>query len=864
MAPPRKPARKPDGREVLEDMGRRARVSRKRAPGARPKPAGGSRGFGQAVRSWTRWLILGSLAGATLGGTAVLGTMYRHAVAVVDARMDGAIWTVPGLVVSAPMEVWPGLALTPAELGEDLRRAGYAVVSEARAAGDVVVEPGRVRVRNRAVEVPGAKVPAGEVVVDFADGRVAKVTVGRDDHAARAVFAPMTLATVRGADNETRSPVPLERIPQHVRRAVMAMEDARFYEHPGIDAMGVARALWVNLVTRGPAQGGSSLTQQLAKNLFLTPERTASRKIQEALLALALERSLTKDEILRLYLNEVYFGEAGGTSLGGVDAAARAFFGVPVEKLDLGQAATLGGIISSPNPYSPVRHPDTARVRRDLTLTRMAALRWVTPEEAAAAKAAPLQVRAARGGRVAPWVVDAAVEAVEAELGDGALARDALTVHTSLQPALQRLAERAVSEGMAALVKAHPGLAEAEAAMAVVRVRDGAVVALVGGRDYARSAFDRASAARRQVGSTVKPLTMLAAFEADETLSPALELDDSPLERVHDGTTWTPRNYDDTFVGPLSLREAIARSRNIPAVLLAERVGLPALRDHLHALGLSGATDYPSVALGGFPASPLQLAGAYAIFGGLGYHAPWMVRAALPRPSEAAGAEGARPLRNASPGASDTAPRGVDRVPPKATVRMSPRATWLSWSVLREVLDTGTGRGARALGVGDGAAGKTGTSDRSIDAWFAGVAGPYAVVAWVGFDKERPLGLTGGQAAVPVWGRFVAWSGAGAEPPPPPESVEQGEVCADDGLLRCDCDTRRPEWFPVGAAPVGCEGPSGEDDRPPRILPTAARSGTPADPARGGPTPGSRDDAATEPAAEESAWKRLSRWALGR
>ncbi len=852
MAPPRKPKPKgkPDGRDVLEDMGKRTRVARKPARAARPKAAGGSRSFGQALRSWTRWLLVGSLMGAALGGATVLGVMYRHAVAIVDARMDGAVWSVPGLVVSAPMEVWPGLTLTPSELGEDLRRAGYAVVADAHAEGDVEVDAARVRVRNRAVDVPGTRVPAGEVVVDFAGGRVAKVTVGRDDNAARAVFAPMTLATVRGADNETRSPVPLERIPQHVRRAVMAMEDARFYEHPGIDAMGVARALWVNVITRGPAQGGSSLTQQLAKNLFLTPERTASRKIQEALLALALERSLSKDEILRLYLNEVYFGEAGGSSLGGVDAAARAFFGVPVEKVDLGQAATLGGIISSPNPYSPVRHPDKARVRRDVALARMAELHWITPDEAAAAKAAPLQVRAPRSGRVAPWGVDAAVEAVETELGDGALARDALMVHTSLQPALQRLAERAVAEGMASLVKAHPGLAEAEAALAVVRIRDGAVVALVGGRDYARSAFDRASAARRQVGSTVKPLTMLAAFEADETLSPAYALDDSPIERTHDGTTWTPRNYDDTFVGPLSLREAVARSRNVPAVLLAEKVGLPALRDHLHALGLPGATDYPSVSLGGFPASPLELAGAYAIFGGLGYHAPWMVRAAVPRPSEESGAE--------------VAPRGMDRVPPKATVRMTPRATWLSWSVLREVLETGTGHGALALGVGDGAAGKTGTSDRSIDAWFAGVAGPYAVVAWVGFDKERPLGLTGGQAAVPTWGRFVAWSGAGAEPPPPPESVEQGEVCATDGLVRCDCEARRPEWFPVGTAPVGCEGSPDEEDGPPRILPTAARSTPPAAPARGGPPTGPREDAAETPAAEESAWTKLSRWALGR
>ncbi|MFN7147571.1 MAG: transglycosylase domain-containing protein, partial [Myxococcota bacterium] len=371
------------------------------------------------------------------------------------------------------------------------------------------------------------------------------------------------------------------------------------------------------------------------------------------------------------------------------------------------------------------------------------------------------------------------VEVVEASVGEGAVAREALEVRTTITPALQRAAEAAVRDGMAEVLAQNPKLEGVQAALVAVRAKDGAIVALVGGRDYGASLWDRAYGAERQIGSTVKPLTLLAAMEADPALSPATLLDDAPIERVHDGKTWTPANYDGVFVGPVSVRKAIASSRNIPAIHLAERVGMGALKKRFRALGLDAATDYPSAALGGFGATPVDLAGAYAVFASGGaFHEPWLVRAA-----------------------SD--PNGdlrVDTPPTKATVRYSERATFLAADTLREVLRTGTGKAAAKYGVGPGAAGKSGTTDNYKDAWFVGVSGPYAVAVWVGFDRGKAVGLTGGQAALPTWARFVAATGTSATVPDAPSGVEQVDVCVSTGEPPCPagCAETRPEWFSSG------------------------------------------------------------------
>lgn len=669
-------------------------------------------------------------------------------------RLDGPVWATTGSVMSGPLEIWRGLALTPEELARDLSAAGYARVRTPKAPGDFAVSQNDVYINVPAQLIPGPDVPAAEVHIAFADGRVRAVTPSR-----RVRLGPVELAGLRGPDNESRHPVSIDGLPKHVIDAVLAMEDARFFDHEGLDPIGIARALVSNAVSDGPMQGGSTLTQQLVKNLFLSSERTLARKGREALLSIALERSRTKEEILELYLNEVYFGQAAGASVCGIDQASRVYFGKPAARLEVGEAATLAGIVSAPNRYSPLQHPERARERRNLALQRMVDTGALSSEAAEAVRSEALEVHPAVGQRRAPWLVDAAVDTVESEWGEGVVAARGLVVHTTLHPVLQRLAERAVAEGAAELDQAHPKAKGAQIALVAVRVSDGAVVAMVGGRSYGDSQFNRALNGRRQLGSTIKPLTFLAAFEQDAAKNPATVVEDAPLTRTVAGKTWSPKNYDGTYRGPISYRQALAASRNIPAVLVAEEVGLSQLQRQWLGLGLSSATRLPSASLGAFDATPLEVAAAYAVFPGQGRAAPphW-VRGVIDE-------------------------EGRDRWPSPAppVSHAGPRAAFLATRLLEGVVQGGTGRGARKYGLVDGVAGKTGTTDDARDAWFAGFTDELAVAVWVGFDKGRDLGLTGSKAALPTWSRFVAASGTdGPGAFSPPSSVMPMTFCSAD------------------------------------------------------------------------------------
>ncbi len=686
--------------------------------------------------------------------------LYHQAEQDVAERLAGPVWSSSARVLSAPMELWPGLAISPGEVAADLQRAGYARVARASAPGDFEISGNDLLIKVPKASGPGWEIPGGDVHLAFGSTGIAAVSPRK-----RARLAPVELAELRGSDNEARRPVSLDQLPSHVPNAVLAMEDARFYEHRGIDPFGIARALARNLVQDGPLQGGSTLTQQLVKNLLLTQERTLSRKAREALLAVALEQQLDKDEILELYLNEIYLGQGGGASVCGVDQAARVFFGKPATRLSIAQAATLAGIVSAPNRYSPLQHPERARERRDLALQRMAELGHITAAQHADAKAAPLGVHPSVGSRHAPWFVDAAVDHVEDLLGEGSLIARGATVHTTLQPALQRLAERVVAESAAELDREHPKAKGAQIALVAVRVSDGAVVAMVGGRDYGTSQFNRVLHAHRQVGSTIKPLTALAAFERDPALSPATLIDDAPIERTIAGKRWAPRNYDGRYMGEIPLRTAIAKSRNTPAVLLAEEVGMDRLAIWWHRLGLVEASELPAASLGAFPATPLELATAYTIFPGQGERArPYLVAAT-----------------------QDSAGAALTAAPPGRVRQADAASTFLTTRLLSAVMTEGTGRKAAAYGAKGAVGGKSGTTDEARDAWFVGFTPELAVAVWVGFDKSKPVGLTGSQAALPTWARFVAGSGTAGGRFPVPKGVETLRFCTED-------------WEPAGSS----------------------------------------------------------------
>ena len=676
----------------------------------------------------------------------------------VDSLLARPIWAEQGQI-TAGLQVMPGVGIGPEDLAGALQRAGYSRVRRPEQAGDFSVDPRRVFVRDGEVDV----------LVTFEDGAIATVSPQRIHR-----FKASELAGT-GTSNERRQPISLASLPEHVPLAVLAMEDARFFQHPGVDAWGILRALLVNIVGDGHKQGGSTLTQQLAKNLFLTPERSLERKLKELALAVALERRLSKEEILELYLNQVYLGAVGGMGVSGIQQAAQVYFGTSAKRLSLGQAATLAGIISAPNRYSPLRHPARATERRNLVLRRMVDLEWLAPGARGAVVGEALKVRDHRGHRRAPWVLDSAIEAVEAELGEGTVSDGDLSIQTTIDALLQQVAARAVSGGLSTLGKTHKGARGAQAALVAIDPKNGDVMAMVGGRAYGESGFNRAVHGRRQIGSTVKPLSWLSLLEQQPNLSPSTLVPDEPLERVVNDDVWTPTNYDGEFLGEVTLEEALATSRNVPAVHVSEWQGLEPLSNFLAQVGLRSAKPYPSTALGAFDASPMDLAAAYTVFPGLGKAvSPRLVRSVrLPDGKE-----------------------GWDQRVEKRRITAAP-AAFLTHTMLSATMAHGTGRGASRYPIKGVIGGKTGTTDGGRDAWFVGYTPRMVVAVWVGFDKSKSLGLTGAQAALPIWADFVASSGRmDADGIPAPETVLEVPICTVSGEPAAEaCPDSVLAWF---------------------------------------------------------------------
>lgn len=742
--------------------------------GARRRSAGGyGRWTASRLRTEALWLLAAVSCGLMLAGLVTLSDARREVRAYLTAPPAAA----PTSVWSAPILVRLGDPYPRSELIADLQAAGYEQTDEANRPDTFEVSGDTFTVRTGALTLPGADVPAQQATLQLTDGRVSKVQPSEG-----ALLRP-TLLGIYGDLAVRRTPIRREDVSAWMIPALLAIEDVRFHDHAGVDPIGVLRALVHNL-TSDEVHGGSTLTQQLAKNLFLDARRTLRRKLREVFYAVALESELGKDELLDLYLSEVYLGHHGGLPVHGVEQAARAWFGRSARSLTLPQAATIAGVISSPNRASPLRDHDLALSRRDLVLERMVYVRALTEAQAAEALATPLITvddPPTAAWRL-PWVVSAALSEATALPDAPFRPGSGQHLHTTVQPHLQRAAERAAVAAILELTETHEELAQAELAVAATEIGTGRVLALVGGRDHAVSPFHRATDAWRQGGSTIKPLVLLAALNADRTLTAATLFDDAPLSRSFDGRSWSPKNYDGRYVGPITLRAAIEQSRNVPAVLLSERVGRPELRAYLERAGLSRATALPSAALGAFPTTVTELAGAYAAIPG----------------------GGKRPSPHLIAGIEDSERREVYAARPDRVELASPRAASLTRRILEGVIERGTGRGAREAGLKGPIAGKTGTTDEGRDAWFVGFDGERSLAVWTGLDKGT-LGLTGGEAALPIWSAVLrSWGG-------PRGSFRDGvklvevELCVATHLPPCaDCTERFTEWFAPEAVPAAC------------------------------------------------------------
>jgi 1A family penicillin-binding protein len=584
--------------------------------------------------------------------------------------------------------------------------------------------------------------------------------------------------------------VPLDRVPPHLRAAFIATEDRRFYHHGGVDWRSVGRAIFRNLSAFSFQEGFSTITMQVARNAFLphlSGERSLGRKLIELELARRLEASLTKQQILETYLNVIYLGN--GTY--GVEAASRDLFGKSVSRLSLAEAATLAGLAKGPSLYAPRRHRARAMARRNLVLSLMVREGYTTSPRARLAQAQPLWVAPAewRPPQGRSYALDPVRATVDSVLGDAAATAGDLVVYTTLDATAQRAAERAVRiqaaaiQGRAARPRAR---AYVEGAVVALDPRTGAIRALVGGRESVQRGFNRALDARRQPGSAFKPFVYAAALSAGYT--PASVIDDSPVAVEDRGRIWRPENFGGEYGGPLTLRRALTRSANAATVRLSQAIGEKRVVAQAHRSGIrSRMNPVPALALGALEVTPIELVTAYAPFanGGLGVR-PYLV-------TRIEAGDGSVLWR---------APR------PKPSRVLGAAEAFQVTSMLRSVVDDGTGRVVRELGVRGPVAGKTGTTNNGTDVWFIGYTPTLVAGVWFGYDSPRPIGpnASGGRLAAPAWAMFYlnGWrerSPAGAWDPP--DELVERRIDAYNGELANEwCPVTRREWFKPGTEPT--------------------------------------------------------------
>jgi penicillin-binding protein 1B len=739
-------------------------------------------------RSHIRRLWL-ALIGTVLAALAAVAGWVAYLDHVVTREFQGRLWSVPARVYAEPLELYAGAALSGDDLEQELRRLHYRPGDPASGPGLYRRRGGEFELHTRRVRfVDELRAPLRVRVRTSADAVTELAAV---DGSALPLFRldPLLVGSVFPVHGEDRLVLAPDEVPPLLRAALKTIEDKRFDEHHGVDLRSILRALWANLRAGHITQGGSTLTQQLVKNYFLSDQQTFGRKLTEAVMALRLEAHFSKDEILVAYVNEVYLGQDGERAVHGFGLGSQFYFGKPVDELDAGELALLVGLVKGPSYYDPHKHPERARARRDLVLKELADAHLIGAAEADRAARQPLALRPHGGGYV-PAFLDLVRRHLKRDYAEADLAAAGLAIYTTLEPRAQAAAERALTRGLRRLDAASRTRdAQLEGAVVIAEPQSGDVLAVVGGRDTGSEGFNRALDARRPIGSLVKPAVYLAALESGRYTAASL-LEDAPLElKLGDGSLWTPQNFTRETYGSVPMVRALAESLNLATVRLGLDVGLARVADTLVKLGLERRPALnPSLLLGAVEMTPLEVVEVYASLANGGFRARLRaVRAVL---DEHGGA-----LRRFKVEVEAAAP---------------PAAVYALDRMLVQVTERGTGRGATArLPRNIVAPAKTGTSSDTRDSWFAGFTGSHLAVVWVGYDDNRTTGLTGAAGAMPVWADAIAsLRPASWEPAAPPE-LDERWVEFSTGLVTvpgCSADAVRvavPRGAPLPAK-AGC------------------------------------------------------------
>src|SRR5579863_6897683 len=758
---------------------------------------------------WTSWVgltVLGVTFAIFLTWVSIVTYFYVKYSRMIDARLSGHLLQNTTQIFSAPQRIADGEVWSAEELQTYLTKVGYRPEKDDNALG-------QFSVRGNSVDISPSKLSyfaaTNAISVTFAGKKISSIRpLGGGNDLITADIEPELITNLFDSAREKRRPIRYDDIPPTLVHAIISAEDKRFLEHGGFDFVRIVGAAWADLRhTSHNYQGASTITMQVARTFFFSNERTWRRKLAELMVAMELEQRFNKQQIFELYANEVYLGNRGSFGIRGFSEASVAYFGKDLRQLTLAEDAYLAGIIRAPNYYSAAdRHPERGNQARDRVLTQMLENKYVTEADVQDAKRSPLKiVRTAITGGEAPYFIDMVKDHLLDKYSEQQLTTENFRVYTTLDPALQRIAQNAIEEGAKNVDKllakkydkwekeaAKKGSSEpvphVQAALVALDPRTGEIKAVVGGRDYGQSQLNHALA-HRQPGSVFKPFVYAAAFNnavdgAQPVVTPATTVEDEPTVFEFDGQEYTPNNYGERFMGKVTVRQALTNSLNVATVKVAEMIGYGRVVQIARQMGLTAnIRPTPAVALGAYELTPLEVAGAYTTFANMGTRAePYFIKTVV------------------SAGGNS-----LEKYSPTTRQALDPRVTYLVDSILIDVLNKGTGAQVRAKGFTLPAAGKTGTSR---DGWFAGFTSNLVCVIWIGFDDNHDLGLAGGATAAPIWADFMIKATAmpgyrDVKEFEKPQGVDSPLIDADTlQLATPNCPVTREEVYVSGSAPT--------------------------------------------------------------
>ncbi|MGR2868940.1 penicillin-binding protein 1B [Vibrio vulnificus] len=741
-----------------------------------------------AKRQWLKTLwSMSWKAGLALVAVLIFVGIYLDS--VVKQRFEGQLFQLPTVVYARIQTLYAGENVSRPELQKELDILNYRKVSQPRYPGEYSSSSSKIELIRRPFEFVDGPEADRHVMLHFDASSLTRIqSLESKGDLGYLRLEPKMLGMLEKDTDEQRLFLRREQFPEIMVDALLVTEDRDFYQHDGVSPLAIARAMFVNLKAGRTVQGGSTLTQQLAKNLFLTQDRTLWRKVREAYIALILDYRYSKDRILEAYLNEVYLGQSGKQAIHGFGLASRYYFGQPIQELRIDQLAMLVGMVKGPSYYNPVRFPERTKERRDLVLRLMMQQNMLTASEYDQAASRPLDIQDVPriASRQPAYFQQLSMELRE-KVGEAFQGETGLRVFTSLDPISQDKLEKAISKKVPELGKVAGN--ELEAAAVAVDRTSGEIRAMVGGKRTGYDGFNRAINASRPIGSLVKPAVYLTALEQPEKYTLATTLQDTPLSlKGSKGSVWEPRNFDRQFRGDVPLYQALAKSLNVPTVRLGMQLGIDQVSDTLARLGVNRneIRPVPSMFLGAFSLTPLEVAQMYQTLTNSGRKAPLTA------------------LRSVV----DLEGHVLYQSLPKSSPAVNEQAAWLTTYAMKQGVAQGTGRYLQNQFAWAALAGKTGTSNDSRDSWFVGVDGREVTTIWLGRDDNQPTKLTGASGALRVYAEYLKQrTPEKLILPWPKEITTLGFQQKSDGELSLDCSSQftLPVWDKQGELKAQCE-----------------------------------------------------------